>query len=1711
MSTSNDHCAATRERLMDFLYELLEESEHAETDRHLEACDACREALSSARADKRILGTATRLDAPNVEFDPATADGAGAAGALRPARPAGGAGRRRIAAVVAAASLLVGATLAWAMPAIREARREAARREARAGQLYVTAQGPQPAAAGAPQQFIVHAKRGDGARAAGVEVSWTVSGDDGKAVVAEGQIVTDERGIASIDLPADALRRENGSFLGELTFAADAVSDDGVARGEVSATLGVDPIRHGAHVATDKPVYRPGEPVRFRATVLERFSLKPIVDGTPVRFRMTDARGGLAFEEIAVTDGGVVWADWVVPEGAAGGAWGLAVESLDGGFPRATHDVMVRAYRAPRLKKQLELRRSSYGPGDEVVADLSVERAEGGAAAGATLRANATVDGAVVASWTATADAGGAAVLRFTLPDEVSRGDALLSVGVDDGGTVETVSEPVRVLVGKVEVELFPEGGVLVAGLPSRVYLRARTPTGEPADASGRIEEIESGKTVARFETIHEGLGRFEVTPEAGRTYRIVVEEPAGVTAVAPPAEPGAPSVEATLPAPEAEGFVIASAADVIDAAGPMRLTVHSTRDQAPLAVSAFCRGTLVAQTTLVANRGANEVVLEPRAALGPWGGVVRVTVYDRKLAPVAERLVYRSSGRQVRVAIEPDRAKHSPGDPVRVRVRTFDENGEAIPAMVGLSVVDDSVIVLADDERPGLRTSVLLASELDEIDRTEFYLSGDPEAAEALDMLLGTQGWRRFIERDVEAFLAEHDELARRLIALSGIGRTVVGHNGAEVGAAIAAARDGGERPGDATPLLGGALVLLALVISGVLFVAGGVATLSRGEPGVRALGPLVGVVVSGTILAVLAFPGPVESYRRTARFDANGDRALLGPSPDDDGLLDQLQAEVLREEIEKNLEEFAFAFERADNENGLKLAMNAELENANGLLAEGILVLEDIELEEEVVVAKREELAKFLADDLVADAEKLDEVRKLVFEANKQRARAFDREFAHRRAPRSEADAGVRSDFTECLYWNAALQTGARGEAEISFDLSDAVTTFRVRAEAHAHGGRLGGGEGSFESRVPFYLEPKLPLEVSAGDRIDLPLAVVNDLDEQLGADLELTLSGAELFELGGPSATRHATLVPGKRLRMTWPITVRQGQGDVRLAFAGTAGRLSDRVERSVAVVSRGFPAQIARSGVLENVETIAVALPEDTVAGSVVARLRLFPSTLSTLEAGIEGMMREPGGCFEQASSTNYPNVMALQYLQGHDGAVDPAFAQRARGLLDRGYQLLSGYECSKKGYEWFGGDPGHEALTAYGLMEFVDMAEVHEDVDPAMIDRTAAWLLARRDGEGGFTRNPRALDSFGGAPEQTTTAYIVWAITEAGDRFEIDAELDALAKMASKSEDTYVVALAANALLNRGHSAAPTLLAKLVAAQDAETGKLGGAVTSITRSGGTNLEIETTALAVLAFLRDPKREHTAQAELGVRSILEQRSAGGNFYATQATVLALKALVAHAKANARPLAAGMVIVTIDGVEVARKAFDESHRGAIDVDGLADHLAMGREHEVLVKVTGEGNAFPFTLGVEYRSETPPSSDACAVGLSVKLAERSVQQGATVPLSAKVTNRRDEGIPMVVAIIGLPAGLEPIAEQLETLRERGTVDFYETRKREVILYWRAMAPNAEVAIELDLAAAIPGEFTGPASRAYLYYDDEAKTWIDPLQAEVTRPDSDD
>jgi A-macroglobulin TED domain/Alpha-2-macroglobulin family len=721
--------------------------------------------------------------------------------------------------------------------------------------------------------------------------------------------------------------------------------------------------------------------------------------------------------------------------------------------------------------------------------------------------------------------------------------------------------------------------------------------------------------------------------------------------------------------------------------------------------------------------------------------------------------------------------------------------------------------------------------------------------------------------------------------------------------------------------------------------------------------------------------------------------------------------------------------------------------------------------------------------------------------------------REYAHRR--QSSAGSDVRRDFTETLYWHPVLVL-PDGKGEVRFDLCDSVTTFQVAAIGHTLDGRLGSATTTLEARKPFTLEPKIPLEVTADDKIDVPVSVANNTTSDQTAVVKVMAEGLKL--LSGQQL-EELPLGADQRRRLVYRLQPDRVEGAAQLYLEGNlAGFEGDKVLHTFQVVPQGFPAIGSKSDMLENAADNMIELPKDWLKETLKARVEVYPSTLADLQKGLAALLREPNGCFEQTSSSNYPNLLILDYLKETDQA-QPETESRARELLARGMQKLVSFECpytgkGRNGFEWFGAqNSAHEALTAYGLMQFRDLSRVQE-VDQAMVERTRQWLLSRKDGKGGFQRNPRALDTFGRAPEDITNAYIVWAVTESSKDDDVQRELDRLHEQAKGSKDPYFLSLVANSLLNRGRPDDAVTLLKQVADVQKTDGQLEATATSITGSGGRDLQIETTALAVLGWLKANRpADFTKPVQSAVKWIGQQRGGRGGFGSTQSTILALKALIAFAKANKKTPQAGELALFVGDRKVAELKFPAgaSDTLALDLPEPEKHLKTGK-NAVRVEITGK-NVFPYTLSWSYQTLQPLSAERCPVNLEARLDRLAANEGDQVRLTAVVQNVSGKGQGMAVAILGLPAGLS-VPEDMKQLKEhtrvpteegaRPLVSAFEIRGRELVLYWRDLAPDQKIEVPIDLVCRVPGEYSGPASRAYLYYNADHKHWVAPLKVAI-------
>jgi hypothetical protein len=1960
-------CEPYQAQLLAYLYDLLEPEDRQALQGHLDQCAACQAALTRAKGQQKLLAAAAKAEFPAVRFQPPAVE---EQPTIRLARFGGGAWGTW--ALAASILLLLGVSVAggwWTVRYLQQQQQaemalatyEASRsvagqlaadrqeklarterefklaehnlqeldrtqpqkwaalaQQVRDRQLDVLVTGPEALEPGACNEFQVRTQNLNGNLVV-AQLAAKVRNEKNELVYELPERTCN--GVYRLALPRDLPLKPNSKLSLEIV-----AQREGGAKSKIREDLSLAAPVYLTHLTTDKPMYQPGETVYFRSLTLERFSLKPADVDFHLIYKVTGPNG----EELFSRDGatqlldenskapvlgpdkkpikGIGAGEYVILPGATGGEYTLTVREASNRFLEQQRKFIVNRYEKPRLNKELDFTRKSYGPGEEVVAACKVARAEGGAVvAGQPVTVSVFIDGKPYGRngtqganpWMLRTDDKGHVAVQFKLPAVIERGQASLSVVFTDNNIPETLVRPIPVVVKKLDVEFFPEGGDLVTGLPNRVYFQARTLLGKPAELKGRVVD-QAGKVVVKdVHTLHDdtqpganqGMGAFTFTPQAGSKYELKIDAPAGIEG------------KYALSMARDDWVILTIPDSVSEPRQPIRVVVQSTKERT-LLVGAYCRGRLMDHKTVTVQKGeGTPVELKP---VQEAGGVYRVTVFEEQaapgdraqLVPVAERLVYRKPAEQLILNVKPNLKQYIPGERVTCSVSALDEREQPAPAVMMLAVVDKSVVTMADEKTyRTMPTHYYLTTEVrrpEDLEHADFLLSSHARAATALDLLLGTQGWRRFAEQNPQAFPQKFKDDtdrkdAQRLLVMNGQSalrvvdlqqheaerlrvdyatqRQALSEQFARASQAWTAAQDPTEFRQQveaqrqhtdqaraaylaavanvnahrnlatrvtavalpvaaiflvvlagfalliavrrslprAVPQYATALVCLLVLVGLVLFVpweqANNAARMIQMEnqwqqqEAADALRykELVQAEQPRPETATKSLPRPeappppagmarrqvLEQHDAPAAAPMRGGPAAFRPggmagqqakelppaglnvmAKDKQGAAkDDLKAAKPAEQWgqlrDRNLN-YQFGMDKKDREKAEALQhlqprfKDMKREAAFAPLFEKERVPAEQQLERKALRAPVADDGKKKAGAKMAGLEMGDVAQGRRAFGGAKPAGGFGgingqpgldlgmpmgearmgfaampamvppppppaplmvREYAHQRSPGQPTEQ--RIDFAETLYWHPAMVL-PNGKGEFSFSLCDSVTTFQVTGFGHTLDGRIGAVSTGIESRLPFNLEPKLPIEVTASDTIDVPVAVTNNTNEARQVSLVVSTTGLNSFD--PPDKVFACT--SDARTRRVYRFQPNLVEGQARLTFAGKSDPFTDSVTRALTVVPDGFPVVGSHSDMLEKVARNDVVLPENWIKGTLKCQVQVYPSTLADLQKGLEALLREPGGCFEQTSSNNYPNVLILDYLKESDQA-KPEVERRARDMLARGYRQLVSFECleqarnARRGYEWFGGAaPPHEALTAYGLLEFRDMARVFE-VDPKMVERTRQYLLTRKDGKGGFERNPRALDTFGRAPDNITNAYIVWALTESGND-DVEKELTAQATQARTSKDPYFLALVANSLLNRGRADEGMALLKTVAGAQKEDGHLDAAQTSITGSGGRDLQIETTALAVLGWLKANRpTEFNVPLQKAVKWIGQQRGGYGGFGSTQSTILALKAIIAFARANKKTPEAGELRLYAGDQAVAHLSFPAGVQDALTLDlpQPEKYLKAGKT-ELRVEITGK-NVFPYTLAWSYQTVKPVSAEKCPVRLTTTLDRADATESETVHLTVKVENTADKGQGMAVAVVGLPAGLT-LPEDMKQLKdyarlrnggtEKGLIGAWEVRGREVVLYWRDLAPKQQIEVPLDLICRVPGKYRGPASRAYLYYNADQKHWVDPLAMSI-------
>jgi len=277
------------------------------------------------------------------------------------------------------------------------------------------------------------------------------------------------------------------------------------------------------------------------------------------------------------------------------------------------------------------------------------------------------------------------------------------------------------------DLQLFPEGGNLVQGLPSKVGFRAVGEDGKGIAFKGRIVTAQND-TVARFQPHKFGIGAFDFTPQTGQTYRVLLQDAQQKW------------FTYALPTVLEQGYVMNVSEST---ANTLEIVVRAQGKDGLLSLLAHTRGIGKHAAQLGLQNGQARFSLN-KNLLGE--GITTLTVFDQNQKPVTERLYFKRPKESLAILAQVTKLSYNTREKVELNLGT--QMGTTA------TTADVSVSVFLVDSLPApspvLIDSYLgLSSDLKgTVESPHYYFQNEDD--EALTNLMLTHGWRRFTWSEV-------------------------------------------------------------------------------------------------------------------------------------------------------------------------------------------------------------------------------------------------------------------------------------------------------------------------------------------------------------------------------------------------------------------------------------------------------------------------------------------------------------------------------------------------------------------------------------------------------------------------------------------------------------------------------------------------------------------------------------------------------------------------------------------------------------------------------------------------------------------------------------------------------------------------------------------------------------------------------------------------
>lgn len=1004
-------------------------------------------------------------------------------------------------------------------------------------------------------------------------------------------------------------------------------------------------------LTTDKPLYQPGQTIHLRALALSKLDLTA-ARGAAVTFLVEDARGNKVFRQSVDTSNfGVAAVDFTLADMVNQGHYKLSVAL---GNTTSEKTVEVKPYVLPKFGLSLTTDRPFYTPGQRVNGVLQADYFFGKPVANSEVRLTglvADVQRVELVNLVGQTDANGTYEFNFDLPpyfagsglDSGQSQFALEATVIDQTDHAEQTGAILPVAEQPIVIEAVAESGSLRPGVENIIYILTAYPDGSPAAATLQIS-VNNGPPQT-LPTGQYGLAQFRLTPQPGQTgLSIEAADQAGLSAgrlILLDSEGGYDHV---LLRANRAAYVVGET---------IQLAALTPVQAGSIYLDVVKEGQTLSTRSAPAQTGRAEFAVDLSPDLY---GTLELHAY-KVLADGSvvrdSRVVVVDEPRDLSVAISADRDTYLPGDTAAIDLAVTDQTGgQGVQSALGVAIVDESVFALQRQDAGFAKLYFMLEAELLEpfyqvqgFQLPAAYSPADQPVREAQDasaraawanapvagpaMQVNTRPQKLDALRETQ----ETGYLTLSTAAMAGMALLPL-LMWLAVGLAL---RGTGQVKRTLIGLakVSGLLLLLMAALFGVLAFLSSISY--EMERVIRRLDltELVPVALAGAFglallgLAVYGWRQRREAAKFLVLLTAGwlGLLVLLitltdeGPQPDESQALWMLLAAALAPGAYLLYGQTLWVQGRRWG--GWLATIMGGATTPAALLAPLAGVMMTVGPMGAMAPA-----AQFRGDGALMGEPVMEMAAGAAMDTAQEKSEtesAVEAPAANEAAGSAEAPR-LRQFFPETLYWNPEALTDESGRVSLQIPIADSITTWRLTALASSQDGRLGFATQGVRVFQDFFVDIDLPVALTAGDQVSIPVGVFNYLPEP--QEVRLVAEPGTWFELQG-QAEQTLTIAANEIEVVYFPIRVKEfGRHGFQVTAWGS--QMSDAIRREVRVLPNGQEVRQTDSNWLREHKEISLNLPPDLIPKTARVEVKIYTGVLAQVVEGLEKILRLPHG-------------------------------------------------------------------------------------------------------------------------------------------------------------------------------------------------------------------------------------------------------------------------------------------------------------------------------------------------------------------------------------------------------------------------------------------------------------------------------------------------